>query len=63
MEQTELIHCRVKLSINGQTLNLKISSASAAQNFILNFDIQYTDGSGTQKTINSGDFTIRIESK
>jgi hypothetical protein len=51
------------VSVNGQTLNLKINSVSAATNCILNYDIQYTDGSGTLKTINSGDFTFKIESK
>jgi len=42
---------------------LKINSFSAVTNCILNFDIQYTDGSGTLKVINSGDFTLKIESK
>lgn len=51
------------VSVNGQTLNLKINGVSAATNCILNYDIQYTDGSGTLRTINSGDFTFKIESK
>jgi hypothetical protein len=51
------------VSSNGQTLNIKIGSTSAATDCILNYDIQYTDGSGTLRTINSGDSTFKIESR
>lgn len=50
-------------SSNGQTLNIKMTGASPATDCILNYDIQYTDGSNTLRTVNSGDFTYKIESK
>jgi hypothetical protein len=51
------------VSVSGNTLNLKINSNSAATDCILNYDIQYTDGSGILRTINSGDSTFKIESR
>ncbi len=50
-------------STSGSTLNLKMTGISPATDLILNYDIQFTDGQGILRTVKSGDFLYRIESR